>query len=67
MRTGSKKQNIVEDFVSRAEPFEKINPLKFDLRNYAKYVKENKLTAEKITPEILQKFAIGGERNENGG
>lgn len=66
MRTGGQKQNIVEDFVSQVNPYEKMTPLKFDMRNYSKYVKENKLTAKEITPEMLQKFARGGENNDGG-
>lgn len=36
----------------------KSEPLNFDLRAYAAYVKENNLTASDITEEILNKFII---------
>lgn len=56
-RLSNPKQNIVEEFISRVNPYEKMTPLKFDLRSYSKYVKENKISADKITPDILKKFS----------
>lgn len=54
-----KKSNrqVVEEFISRVNPYEKPNPIAFDLRSYAAYVAEHELSADEITPEIMAKFS----------
>lgn len=51
------KKSLVENFINRNDPYKTNEPLKFDLRAYASYVKENKLTANQITEDILKKFS----------
>ena len=52
------KKEIVEEFLSRCNPYEDNEPLKFDLRAYAAYIKENGLEAANITESILAMFKI---------
>ena len=46
----------MELYIARTKPYEKKDPLAFDLRGYASYVKDNHLAAKDITPEIMQQF-----------
>lgn len=55
-RLSSSKQNIIEDFISRVNPYEKITPLNFDLRGYSEYIKANNISADTVTPDIMKKF-----------
>ena len=41
MKSFSKKQKLVEDFNARIRPYEEHENLRFDLRGYAKYLKEH--------------------------
>jgi hypothetical protein len=50
------KQNLADDFILRCNPYEKKEPLKFDIRRYASYVKEHNLRPQEITAEIMEKF-----------
>lgn len=55
-QTRTSKQNVVDDFLKRVDPYEKPLPISFDLRGYSRYVSENGLTANQITPEIMNRF-----------
>ena len=37
-------------------PYEKPQPIAFDLRGYAAFVAQNNFKAKDITPEIMKKF-----------
>ena len=47
------KQKVVDEYMQDYNPYEKHEPLQFDLRRYAQYVKERNLKPEDITLEIL--------------
>ncbi len=51
------KSQIVEEYIKRVNPYEKPQPISFDLRGYAAYMKENGLKGADITPEIMNKFS----------
>ncbi len=53
-------QVTVDKFLLRYDPYAKQEPLRFDLRGYAAYVKKNNLTASDVTPEILAVFSRKG-------
>lgn len=57
----SKKQ-IVEDFIKRVNPYEKPQPIGFDLRGYAKYISDKHIQASDITPEIMNMFVMQKEK-----
>lgn len=51
------KKQIVKDFIRRVNPYEpQKEKISIDLRAYAKYVEEKKLTGKDITKEILDMF-----------
>lgn len=53
------KRQIVDEYLKRVNPYEKPQPIAFDLRGYATYVAEKGLKATEITPEIMQRFSKG--------
>lgn len=56
--TKNYNQTIVENFIKQCNPYKPSKSPNIDLRAYARYIKENSLTADKITPEIMEKFMI---------
>ena len=50
------KRQIVEEYIKRVNPYEKPSPIAYDLRAYAAYVDEHRLSAADITPDIMAKF-----------
>lgn len=50
------KRQIVDDFIKRVNPYEKPQPIAFDLRGYAAFVAQNDLKAKDITPEMMKRF-----------
>jgi len=55
-KSSDTKQNIVDDFIKRVPPYDEMVPLEFDIRGYSQYVKENDLSEEDITSDILKQF-----------
>jgi len=55
-RTFKEKQNIVEQYIAATNPYKKHENMHFDLRAYAKFVKERNLSASDITDDILDMF-----------
>ena len=58
MKSYSEKKEMVEHFIEKCNPYQPLNPLKFDLRGYAKYIEENEISYSQVTPEILEKFKV---------
>jgi len=56
-QTNVYKKTIAQDFIKSNNPYKINEPLQFDLRAYAAYVKENKLEANQITETVLKKFS----------
>ena len=52
----SEKQKLVDDFNARIRPYEEHENLRFDLRGYAKYLKEHGLHGKEVPAEILKMF-----------
>lgn len=50
------KQALADAFIERIKPYEKPEPLKFDLRGYADFIKKNNLSSSEITPEMAEQF-----------
>ena len=65
MMSFKEKNTIVDNFISRINPYEKPHPLKFDLRGYSKYVTENNLSADEITDKIMEKFNLHNHKNSS--
>ena len=56
-QTKKSKSQIVEEYIKKVNPYEKPQPIAFDLRGYATYIKANGLKGTDITPEIMNKFS----------
>ena len=52
----SRKQEA-EEYLRRVNPYEKPQPVAFDLRGYAAYIKAGGLKGTDITPEIMNRFS----------
>lgn len=50
------KRQLVNDFIKRVNPYEKPQPIAFDLRGYAAFVVQNGLKANEITSEMMKRF-----------
>lgn len=54
-----KKHNeMMDEYISKNDPYKEYKPFKFDLRAYSKYIKEHNLRNEDITVEITNMFMI---------
>ena len=54
---GYSRQKVVDEYMQDYNPYEKHEPLQFDLRGYTQYVKECNLKPEAITLEIFALFS----------
>lgn len=52
------KQAIADAFIERVNPYEKPEPLKFDLRGYSEYLKEHGITGKEVSPIVQRKFQL---------
>ena len=50
------KQRMIDEYILKNDPYRKLSPLKFNMRQYAKYVKENNLKPENISNAIMSMF-----------
>lgn len=50
------KDQMAEDFIKRINPYEKHQPMNYDLRAYVNYIREHNLKIEEITPELVNLF-----------
>ena len=51
------KNDMVQEYIKKANPYKPLEPLKFDLRAYAAYLKENSLSGKDVPESVLQQFA----------
>lgn len=56
MKSFSEKRESVEAYIRESNLYEKKPSLKFDMRSYELYVRENNLGVDEITPEIMKRF-----------
>lgn len=56
-QTKKSKRRIVDEYIACVNPYEKPQPIDFDLRGYAAFVAEKGLKANEITPEIMKRFS----------
>ena len=54
---GYSRQKVVDEYMRDYNPYKKHEPLQFDLRGYAQYVKKRNLKPEAITLEIFALFS----------
>ena len=56
MKSFKEKRESVDAYIRESNLYEKKLPLKFDMRAYELYVRENNLGVDEISPEIMKKF-----------
>lgn len=56
MKSFREKQIIVDEFIARTKPYEQPQPLRFDLRGYAKYLKDHGMEGKEVPDAVVQKF-----------
>ena len=52
------KKRIAKNFIVNVDPYGKREPLRFDMRRYAQYVKDNNIPVSEITEETMQMFVM---------
>ena len=57
MMTEETKNHMVEEYLRRVNSYEKPQPVVFDLRGYAAYIRAKGLKGKDITPEIMNRFS----------
>jgi uncharacterized protein involved in tolerance to divalent cations len=50
------KLAIVDEFISRVNPYQKPELLRFNLRGYAKYIKEHNISGKNVNEDIVKRF-----------
>ena len=57
--TRYEEQNkIVEELIQHVNPYEKQEPLRIDLRSYARYIQENNIQPDQVTEEMCEQFRL---------
>ncbi|MGN0512857.1 MAG: hypothetical protein ACI4GD_01165 [Lachnospiraceae bacterium] len=51
------KKELANSFIKRVNPYEKKEGLKFDLRGYAKYLKDNNIPNDNVPPSVVEMFS----------
>ena len=51
------KQRLVDDYILKNDPYKKLVPLRLDLRQLAKYVKENNLRPDEVSGNVVAMFS----------
>ncbi len=54
----NKYHKQLQEYVKKHPPYAPSEPCNMDLRAFAKYVKENGLSNDDITPEIVERFTL---------
>lgn len=54
----NQKEKMADDFILHLQPYKEHENLHFDLRRYAKYLKENGLSGKEVSEDIINKFRI---------
>lgn len=56
MKSYNEKMAIIENFIAKVNPYEAPQPLNFDLRGYATYLKEQGLSGKHVPKSVMEKF-----------
>lgn len=57
-KSGKERRAIMLDYVKKHNADSEQSPLNYDLHKYASYVEKHKLDAEKVSPDVLEKFRL---------
>lgn len=54
----SEKMAIMDEFIKRVNPYEKPQPLNFDIRGYSDYLDEHGIDGKNVPQHIVEKFKL---------
>lgn len=52
----NEKDVLVREYIIRTNPYKPLEPLKFDLRGYAAYLKEQDASGKEVSEEVIAQF-----------
>ena len=52
----NEKDVLVREYIKRTNPYKPLEPLKFDLRGYAAYLKEQDASGKEVSEEVIAQF-----------
>ncbi len=58
MKSFKEKQQIADEFINRTKPYAPQGTLKFDLRGYAKYIKEHNISGKSVPEDVVKRFQL---------
>ena len=50
------KQNLIDEFIERVNPYEQKEPLRFNLREYSRYIDENNIDRKNVPESVMKMF-----------
>ena len=56
MKSSNEKDKTIYEYIRKTNPYKPLEPLKFDLRGYAAYIKEHSISGKDVPEEIIAKF-----------
>lgn len=56
MKLSNEKDLFVREYIKRTNPYKPLEPLKFDLRGYATYLKEHAISGKEVPEEVIAQF-----------
>lgn len=51
------KQNLIDEFIERVNPYERKEPLRFNLREYSRYIDENNIDRKNVPESVMKMFS----------
>lgn len=57
MKSSKEKDVMVRKYIERVNPYKPLEPLKFDLRGYAAYLKEHSISGNNVPESVVKQFA----------
>ncbi|MDO5441911.1 MAG: hypothetical protein Q4F55_05095 [Bacillota bacterium] len=57
MKSSKEKDAMVREYIERVNPYKPLEPLKFDLRGYAAYLKEHSISGNNVPESVVKQFA----------
>ena len=56
MKSSKEKDAMVQEYIARVNPYKPLEPLKFDLRGYAAYLKEHSISGNNVPESVVKQF-----------
>jgi hypothetical protein len=56
------KQQMIQSFIEKVNPYETKPGLEFDLRGYAKYLSEHNIPGNNVPPSVVKMFSCNVQK-----